>query len=119
MFARATRLLTNRTPIPQPTSAATGVALHLRGTGGKKTSAMAEGTTCERRSRRDLDEGMGSGAGGDSRSQPDERRDGCGHLLGPPPEGRAPAGPLRKNPLIRKLLVPAANAVEHGCYGNA
>ena len=32
---------------------------------------------------------------------------------------RAPAAPLRKNPLIRKRLVPDVNAVEHGCYGNA
>ena len=32
---------------------------------------------------------------------------------------RAPAAPLRKNPLIRKRLVLAVNAVEHGCYGSA
>jgi hypothetical protein len=57
-FAKATRLLTNRTPVPQPTSAATGVAPHMRGMGGEKTSAMAEGTACERRPRRELDEGM-------------------------------------------------------------
>ena len=74
-LAKATRLLTNRTPVPQPTSAAPGVAPHMRGMGGEKTSAMAEGTACERRPRRELDEGMGSGAGGDSRFQPDDRRD--------------------------------------------
>ena len=79
---------------------------------------MAEGTVRERRPRRELDEGMGSGAGGDSRSQPDVR-DGYGQLLGPPPEVRAPAAPLHKTPLIRKRLEPAVNAVEHGCYGNA
>ena len=62
---------------------------------------------------------MGSGAGGDSRSQPDDRRDGYGQLPGPPPEVRVPAAPLRKNPLIRKRLAPAVNAVEHDCYGNA
>ena len=118
-FAKATRLLTNRTPVPQPTSAATGVAPHMRGMGGEKTSAMAEGTACERRPRRELDEGMGSGAGGDSRSKPDDRRDGYGQLLGPPPEVRVPAAPLRKNPLIRKRLAPAVNAVERACYGNA
>ena len=84
-YAKATRLLTNRTPVPQPTSAVTGIAPHLRGTGDKKTSAMAEGTARERRSRRELDEGMGSGARADGRSQPDERRDGYGQLLGPPP----------------------------------
>jgi hypothetical protein len=97
-FAKATRLLTNRTPVPQPTSDATGVAPHMRGMGGEKTSAMAEGTACERRPRRELDEGMGSGAGGDSRSQPDDRRDGYGQLLGPPPEVRVQAAPLRKTP---------------------
>ena len=32
---------------------------------------------------------------------------------------RVPAAPLRKNPLIRKRLAPAVNAVEHDCYGNA
>ena len=30
-FAKASRLLMNRTPVPQPTSAATRVAPHLRG----------------------------------------------------------------------------------------
>ena len=29
------------------------------------------------------------------------------------------AAPLRKNPLIRKRLVPVVHAVEHGCYRNA
>ena len=115
-FAKATRMLTNRAPVPQPTSAATGVAPHMRGMGGEKTSAMAEGTACERRPRRELDECMGSGAGGDSRSQPDDRRDGYGQLLGPPPEVRVPAAPLRKNPLIRKCLAPAVNAVERACW---
>ena len=119
MYAKAIRPLTNRTPDPQPTSAATGVAPHMRGMGGETTSAMAEGTACERRRRRELDEGMGSGAGGDSRSQPDDRRDGYGQLLGPPLEVRVPAAPLRKNPLIRKRLAPAVNAVERACYGNA
>ena len=70
------------------------------------------------RKRRELDEGMASGAGGDSQSEPD-RRDGYGQLLGPPPEVRARAAPLRNNPLICKRLVPTVNAVEHGCYGNA
>ena len=56
-FAKATRLLTNRTPVPQPTSAATGVAPHLRGMGGEKNSAMAEGTARVRSMRRELDEG--------------------------------------------------------------
>ena len=119
MYAKATRPLTNRTPDPQPTSAATGVAPQMRGMGGEKPSAMAEGTECETRRRRELDEGMGPGAGGDSRSQPDDRRDGYGQLLGPPLEVRVPAAPLRKNPLIRKRVPPAVNAVERACYGNA
>ena len=118
-YAQATCLLTNRTPVPQPISAATGVAPHMRGMGGEKTAAMAEGTASERRPRRELDEGMGSGAGGDSRSQPDDRRDGYGQLLGPPSEVRAPTAPLRKTPLIRKHLAPAVNAVECDCYGKA
>ena len=62
-FAKTTRMLTNRASVPQPTSAATGVAPHLRGMGGEKTSAMTEGSARVRRSRRELDEGMGSGAG--------------------------------------------------------
>ena len=38
--------------------------------------------------------------------------------MGPPAEVRVPAAPLRANPLIRKRLVPAVNAVEGPCYGN-
>ena len=114
-FAKATRLLNNRTPVPQPTFDATGVVPYMRGMGGEKTSAMAEGTACERRPRRELDKGMGSGARGHSPT----RRDGYGQLLGPPPEVRAPAAPLRNNPLIRKRVAPAVNAVERDCYGSA
>ena len=43
-FAKASHLLRNRSPVPQPTSAATGVALKMGGMGGEKSSAMAEGT---------------------------------------------------------------------------
>ena len=68
---------------------------------------------------RELDEGLGSGSGGDGQAQPDDRRDGYGQRLSPPPEVRIPAAPLRKNPLIRKRLALAVNAVEHDCYGNA
>ena len=32
---------------------------------------------------------------------------------------RVPAAPLHKNPLIRKRLAPAVNAVERACCGNA
>ena len=87
--------------------------------GGEKTSAMAEGAARTNRRGRKLDEGLGSGSGGDGQAQPDDRRDGYGQRLGPPPEVRVPAAPLRKNPLIRKRLAPAVNAVEHDCYGNA
>ena len=86
--------------------------------GRDKRSATAEGTTLNNRRGRELDEGKGSGSGGDGRTQPDERRDGYGQRLGPPPEVRVPAAPLRKNPLTRKRLVLAANAVEHGFHGN-
>ena len=87
--------------------------------GGEKISAMAEGTALTRRLGRELDEGLGSGARGDGLAKPDDRRDVYGQHLGPPPEVRVPAAPLRKNPLIRKRLVPAVNAVKHACYGNA
>ena len=87
--------------------------------GGEKTSAMAEGTVRMIRRGRELDEGLGSGSGGDGQVQPDDRRDGYGQRFGPPPEVIVPAAPLRKNPLIRKRLAPIVNAVEHDCYGNA
>ena len=43
-LAKASRLLTNCMPVPQPSFAATGVAPQLRRMGGEKTSAMAAGT---------------------------------------------------------------------------
>ena len=118
-YAKASRLLRCSLPAPQPTSDATGVATHLRGMGGEKTSAMAEGAARKNLRGRELDEGLGSGSRGDGQAQPDDKRDGYGQRLGPPPEVRVPAAPLRKNPLIRKCLAPAVNAVEHDCYGNA
>ena len=118
-YAKASRLLRCSSPAPQPTSAGTGVAPQLRGMGGEKTSAMAEGAARTNRRGRELDERLGSGSGGDGQALPDDRRDGYGQRLGPPPEVRVPAAPLRKNPLIRKRLAPAVNAVEHDCYGNA
>ena len=117
--AKARRLLRCSLPNPQPTSDGTGVAPPLRGMGGEKTSAMAEGTARTNRLGRKLDEGLGSGLGGDGRVHPDDNRDGYGQRLGPPPEVRVPAAPLRKNPLIRKRLVPAVNAVQRGCHDNA
>ena len=59
---------------------------------------MAEGTARMGQRRRELDEGVGSGAGGDNQAQPDDRRDGYGQLLVPPPEVRMPVAPLRKTP---------------------
>ena len=63
-FAKASRLLRNVSPVPQPTSDATGVAPQLRGRGGEKTLAMAEGTALTKRRRRKLDEGLESDLGG-------------------------------------------------------
>ena len=115
-IAKASRLLWCSSPVPQPTSDDTRVATQLRGMEGEKTSAMADGTN---RRGRELDEGLGSGSGGIGQAPPDNKRDGYGQCLGPPPEVRVPAAPLRKNPLIRKRLVPAVAAVEHVCYGKA
>lgn len=42
-FAKASRRLQYRRPVPPPSSAATGVTPDLRRAGGEKTSAMAEG----------------------------------------------------------------------------
>ena len=61
-YAKASRLLRCSSPIPQPTSAATGVAPQLRGMGGEKTSAMAEGAVRTNRRGQELDEGMGPGS---------------------------------------------------------
>ena len=77
-LAKASRLLRCSSPLPQPTSAATGVAPHLRRMRGEKTSAMAEGTARLNRRGRELDEGLESGSGGDGQTQPDDRRDGYG-----------------------------------------
>ena len=105
-FAKASRLLHNRSPLPQPTSDATGVASQLQGMGGDKTSAMAGGIALTKRRGRELDEGLEPGSRGDGQARPDDKRDGYGQRLGPPPEVRVPAAPLRK-------------IVEHGCYGDA
>ena len=80
---------------------------------------MAGGTALVGRRRTELDEGLGSGSGGGSQVKPGNTRDGYGQLLGPPPELKLPAAPLRNNPLIRKRVVPAVNAVVHGFHGNA
>ena len=106
-IAKASRLLRCSSPVPQPTSDATRV----RGMGGEKTSDMAEGTVRTNRRGQELDEGLGSGSWGDGLAQPGDRRDGYGKRLGPPPEVRVPAAPLRNNPFIRKRLVPALIAV--------
>ena len=41
---------------------------------------MAEGTARTNRRGRELDEGLGSGSGGDGQAQPDDRRDGNGWI---------------------------------------
>ena len=75
-YAKASRLLRCSSPVPQPTSDATGVAPQPRGMGGEKTSAVAEGNARTNRRGRLLDEGLGSGSGGDGQAQPDDRHDG-------------------------------------------
>ena len=87
--------------------------------GGEKTAAMAEWSARTNRRGWNPHEGLGPGSGGDGPAQPDDRRDGYGQRLGPPPEVRVPAAALRKNLLIHKCLASAVNAVEHGCHGNA
>ena len=87
--------------------------------GRRENLGYAEGTARTNRRGRELDEGLGSCSQGDGRAQPDDRRDGYGQRCGLPPEVRVPAAPLRKAPLNRKRLVPAVNAVEHDCHGNA
>ena len=79
---------------------------------------MAEGVRGAKRQSGVLDEGDASGSGGAGQSQPADKREEFGQYLGPPAEVRAPAAPLRANPLICKRLVPAVNAVEGRCYGN-
>ena len=103
-LAKASRVLRCNSPVPQPTSYATGVAPQLRGMAGEKTSAMAEGAVRTNRRVRELHEGLGSGSQGDDQALPDDRRDGYGQRLGPPPLVRVPAAPLRKNPVDSQAL---------------
>ena len=103
-YAKASRLLRCISSVPHPTSAATVVAPQLRGMGDEKTSAMAEGDARTNRRGRELDEGLGSGSGGDGLAQPDDRRDGYGHRLGPPPGVRVPAAQLAQKPLDSQAL---------------
>ena len=117
-FARTIRLLQHRDPASPPHPGATGVASQLRGVGGAQSSAMAGEVRGAKRQSGVLDEGDAFGLGGAGQSQPANKREEFGHHLGPPAEVRVPAAPLRANPLIRKRLVPAVNAVEGRCYGN-
>ena len=117
-FARASRLLQHRDPASPPHPDTSGVASQLRGVGGAQSSAMAGEVRGAKRQSGVLDEGDASGSRGASQSQPIDRREEFRHYLGPPAQVRALAAPLRANPLIRKRLVPAVNAVEGRCYGN-
>ena len=117
-FARASRLLQHRDPASPPHPCATGVASQRRGVGGAQFYAMAGKVRGAKWQSGVLDERDTSGLGGAGQSQPADKREEFGHYLGPPAEVRAPAAPLRENPLIRKRLVPAVNAVEGRCYGN-
>ena len=117
-FARTSRLLQHRDPASPPHPGATGVASQLLGVGGAQSSALAGEVRGAKRQSGVLHEGDASGSGGAGQSQPADKREEFGHYLGPPAEVRVPAAPLRANPLIRKRLVPAVNAVEGRCYGN-
>ena len=78
---------------------------------------MAEGAELMGPQKRVLDEGVGSGSGGENQAQLDNRGT-YGWILGPPLEVRAPAAPMRNNPLFRKRLLPAVNDVERPCHGS-
>ena len=117
-FARASRLLQHRDPASPPHPGATGVACQLRGVGGAQSSAMAGEVRGAKRQSGVLGEGDASGSGGAGLTQLADKCEEFGHYLGPPAEVRVPEAPLRTNPLIRKRLVPAVNAVEGHCYGN-
>ena len=117
-FARASRLLQHRDPASPPQPGATGVPSQLRGVRGTQSSAVAEEVRGAEWQSGVLDEGDASGSRGAGLTQPADKREEFGHYVGPPAEVRVPAAPLRKNLLIRKLLVPAVNAVEGRCYGN-
>ena len=79
---------------------------------------MAEEVRGAQRKSGMLGERDACGSGGAGQSQPANKREEFGHYQGPPAEVRAPAAPLRANPLIRKRLVPVVNAVQGHCYGN-
>ena len=92
-FAKASRLLRCSSPVPQPTSGATGVAPHPRGMGANNLRLWPRGLR------------------------------GCvprwvWTALGPTTENEGASSSIAQNSLIRKRLVPAVNAVEHGCHGN-
>lgn len=78
---------------------------------------MAEGAELKQPRKRVLDEGVGSGSGGEDQTQPDDSR-AHGHFLGPPLEVRIPAEPFCINAVIRKRLAPPVNGVERHSHDN-
>ena len=78
---------------------------------------MAEGAELMGQRKGVQDEGVGSGSRGEDQTQSDDRR-ALGWFLGPPPEVRVPAAPMRSNPVIRKRSEPAVNSVEGHCHGS-
>ena len=96
-------------PTPPPHPAAMGNASPVRGLGGADDSAMAEGVEPAGQSA-GLDEGVALGSGGavvapaEVFAKPVNE---VGQFLHGPATVCVPAAPLRKNPLIRRKLVPA------------
>ena len=115
----ATRLLRHRVPPPPACTAAGGVADSLRGTGGAASAMAEEGELMGPAAARPLDEAGGVETGGeeDTRARPATRVRTV--FCTRPEEVLVPAAPLRRNPLIRKRLVPNVNAVERGCENSS
>ena len=103
------RDLRSNEPVPPPQSAATGVAGPLRGLRGAADSGIPEGVP-DLMGQQGAGQEVASGSGG-AEADPAE----VGRFLRPPDEVRAPAAPLRRNPLIRKRLVPVVAAMD--CAG--
>ena len=103
-FAKVSGLLRCSLPVPQPTSDATGVAPHMRGMGGEKTSAMPEGTARTNRRGRELDEGFGSGSRG-RRPGPTRRQERwVWTALGPTARGAGTNSSIAQEPLDSQTL---------------
>ena len=99
-FARTSRKLQHGDPALPPHPDAIGVASRFGGVAGAQSSAMPGGERRAKRQSVEIDDGGASGSGGECQVQHADRREEYGHYLGPPAEVKAPAAPLRRNPLI-------------------